>query len=376
MKSKCFYISCLFIAFLAGILSGCGKKSVNVQPTTLLDTPEMNYNAGMRALEKGNYDEALSSFERARLLDSNYVPAYVGVGLAYLGKGRYDLATKSIKEAKKKNFSYAGAYVGMGRIYATQGKIKNAINEFREALKYNPKSEDAYFYMGQAYETTNSFDQAGEAYTNVLKINPNNLKADAALATIQKGKRAAAGSPQYAAIATSKAINRADLAALFAVELNLEQTMKESGAPARAKWQPPPSLMGKRQTIKAEPITDIEGHWAKGYIQTVVDLGLMDKYPDGTFRPNEAITKANYAMFIERILAKALNDDNLSTRFIGNESPFPDVPDSHYAFNSIVVVTTRGIMNAKLNGEFGLTDTVSGADALVILRELKDLLRP
>jgi hypothetical protein len=68
-------------------------------------------------------------------------------------------------------------------------------------------------------------------------------------------------------------------------------------------------------------------------------------------------------------------DEKLATKFIGAVSPFPDVRSDHYAFNSIMVCTTRGLMEAKLDGYFGLEESLSGADALLVIRRMKDELK-
>jgi hypothetical protein len=36
--------------------------------------------------------------------------------------------------------------------------------------------------------------------------------------------------------------------------------------------------------------SDTQGHWAEGTINRLVDQGILDGYPDGTFRPNEPVT--------------------------------------------------------------------------------------
>ncbi|MDO5713100.1 MAG: S-layer homology domain-containing protein [Tissierellia bacterium] len=39
---------------------------------------------------------------------------------------------------------------------------------------------------------------------------------------------------------------------------------------------------------------DIQGHWAEKNIQWAIDQGIIQGYPDGTFKPNQSITKAEY----------------------------------------------------------------------------------
>lgn len=47
---------------------------------------------------------------------------------------------------------------------------------------------------------------------------------------------------------------------------------------------------------------DIKDHWAESEIMTIEDLGWIEGYPDGTFRPNQPITRAETATLMNRVL--------------------------------------------------------------------------
>jgi hypothetical protein len=40
--------------------------------------------------------------------------------------------------------------------------------------------------------------------------------------------------------------------------------------------------------------TDIAGHWAQEAIESLVETGIVNGYPDGTFRPNKPVTRAEF----------------------------------------------------------------------------------
>ena len=44
----------------------------------------------------------------------------------------------------------------------------------------------------------------------------------------------------------------------------------------------------------AEPMEDISGHWAEEQIQDFVDNGYIKGYPDGSFKPDNNITRAEF----------------------------------------------------------------------------------
>jgi hypothetical protein len=103
----------------------------------------------------------------------------------------------------------------------------------------------------------------------------------------------------------------------------------------------------------------------------------LEVYPDGSFHPNDMVDRATYAMMIEDILIKISGDNSLATKFIGSTSPFPDLRSDLPYFNSVMVVTSRGIMEATeiLTGEFAPLGPVPGVDALLVIRKLKEELK-
>ena len=50
--------------------------------------------------------------------------------------------------------------------------------------------------------------------------------------------------------------------------------------------------------VFAATLSDIGGHWAETNIITLVDAGVINGYPDGTFRPNGTISKAEFLKLV------------------------------------------------------------------------------
>jgi hypothetical protein len=78
-------------------------------------------------------------------------------------------------------------------------------------------------------------------------------------------------------------------------------------------------------------------------------------------------------MLIQDILIKITGDTKLAVKFFGHEPVFPDLRSDQYFYNAAMVCTSRGIMKAKDlgTGEFDPMGTISGAQALISIRELK-----
>lgn len=52
------------------------------------------------------------------------------------------------------------------------------------------------------------------------------------------------------------------------------------------------------------PKDDITGHWAEQSIRRVMGHGFLKGYPDGTFRPEQPVTRAELAVILDRLLAQ------------------------------------------------------------------------
>ena len=50
------------------------------------------------------------------------------------------------------------------------------------------------------------------------------------------------------------------------------------------------------------PFSDTEGHWAEKYIRNLYFSGIMEGYPDGTFKPDAPITRAELAKVVDEVL--------------------------------------------------------------------------
>ncbi|MNU54336.1 Endo-1,4-beta-xylanase A precursor [compost metagenome] len=49
-------------------------------------------------------------------------------------------------------------------------------------------------------------------------------------------------------------------------------------------------------------LSDISGHWAEAYIKQAVDSGIVRGYQDGTFKPNQSVTRAEFAVMLMNTL--------------------------------------------------------------------------
>ena len=70
--------------------------------------------------------------------------------------------------------------------------------------------------------------------------------------------------------------------------------------------------------------TDIYGHWAEENIRKAAAQGLINGYPDGTFRPDAPITRAEAMAIVNRVLGRKPDADHMLDSmivFVDNMNP-------------------------------------------------------
>ncbi len=381
MYSRKIFLTLAVICIL--FLFSCGPKPV--APKAELDTPGHHVKNGMKLLKSGKIDNALSEFERAKALDPEYSPAFVGIGLVNGCKGSFENGLDAMKTAAKYakgneqeflvNTGYMRLYI-MGKEKIDRDWLELVEKRFKKAHNIYPDLPEPYYYMGVAYKMSYRFHESAKMFEGVLEIGNGFMEeADREYEIVQKIERAMPGSINGKKIALLKKISRGDVAALFIEELRVDELFKNR-TPKKfdTSFKSPEKAFVTGEYVKIPPATDIADHVLKVDIEAVIEVGIkgLQPFPDHTFKPYKDITRAEYAMMMEDLLIKITGVDQLATRFIGSVSPFPDLRNDLPYFNAVMICTTRGIMVADFSsGEFNAMGTVSGADALLGIRQLK-----
>jgi len=365
------------------LLISCGPKARI--PTSQLDTPEHHTYTGLRLLDQAKYADAQREFELATSLDPKYSKAYTGIALVKTATGEFDAARDNLKMGwKYAKFDDEKIFVYVSRIrYYTSSKLEKkwlelAKDEFDNVILMDAKHAPAYYFMGLAYKAGLEFELAGKMFAKVLDLKTDYIsEADVQWNLIQKIQRAMPGTINGKIIAIVDRITRADAAALLMEELKIDVLYKKRTLKSfDTSFKDPEKSAVKPAAVTAK---DIATHPLRADIEGILEIGVrgLENYPDGNFHPAEIVTRAAYAMMLEDILIKVTGDNSLATKFIGSTSPFPDLRADLPYFNAIMVVTSRGIMEAKemTSGEFAPLNPVPGVDALLIIRKFKQELK-
>jgi len=372
----------IFFACVLLLVSCAPKERVAISQ---LDTPEHHTYTGLKLIDQEKYTDAQREFELAIQLDTKYSKAYTGTALVKIYTANFDAAWDNLKTGwKYAKTDEERLFVYVSRIqYYTQSKSEKkwlalAKDDFDEAIKLDPKHSPAYYFMGLAYKAGLNFNSAGQMFTKVLELKSGYVdETDVQWKFLQKVQRAMPGTVTGKQITLVERLTRADAAALFMEELKIDVLYKKRTPKTfDTSFKNPEKAAAKTAKITANDIAD---HPLKVDIEGILEIGVrgLENYPDGNFHPDELVTRAAFAIMLEDILIKVTGDNSLTTKFIGSTSPFPDLKADLPYFNAIMVVTSRGIMEAKdmTSGEFAPLSPVAGVDALLIIRKIKEELK-
>ena len=103
---------------------------------------------------------------------------------------------------------------------------------------------------------------------------------------------------------------------------------------------------------------DVQGLWAQPYIEALAAKNIIAGFPDGTFKPNEPVTRAQFAAIISKAFAPK------PQRGVVN---FQDVSNSFWGYKAIQEAYRGGFVTGYPNGSFQPTQEIPRVQALVSL---------
>ncbi|KOY81727.1 S-layer homology domain-containing protein [Lysinibacillus macroides] len=111
-------------------------------------------------------------------------------------------------------------------------------------------------------------------------------------------------------------------------------------------------------TKGAISFTDIDKHWAKEYIQQAAATGIMNGYPDGTFRPEHQVTRVQAAAILVRSLGLTTHE----------QAPFADIANYDAKTKSeIAAAYAHGLIKGTADGKFNPAQPVTRAQLALML---------
>ncbi|MDH7578827.1 MAG: S-layer homology domain-containing protein [Bacillota bacterium] len=95
-------------------------------------------------------------------------------------------------------------------------------------------------------------------------------------------------------------------------------------------------IFGLLPAYGATTLKDIQGHWAQREIESLVAQGIIKGYPDGTFRPDQAVTRAEFSTLMVSAIQLPLSNPAVPT--------FADVPRGSWCYQYVETAAAQKLV--------------------------------
>lgn len=108
---------------------------------------------------------------------------------------------------------------------------------------------------------------------------------------------------------------------------------------------------------------DIENHWAQPFIRPLAEKGIVEGYPDGTYKPDSPVDRDEFAAVLRQAFSQS------AERRIAGGAVYKDVPTGYWATSAIEEAYEMGFMKGYPGGFFRPQQPVSRVEVLVSLAQ-------
>ena len=114
-----------------------------------------------------------------------------------------------------------------------------------------------------------------------------------------------------------------------------------------------------------------ETDWFVGEIAKAAAVGYLGGYPDGTIRPQNSITRQEVAALFARVLPVAIEFSEVDNFYLNNDKVLKDFTDEaqipEWSREAIVMAVNDGYMNGYPDGTFRPAKAITRAEAITVL---------
>jgi S-layer homology domain len=108
-------------------------------------------------------------------------------------------------------------------------------------------------------------------------------------------------------------------------------------------------------------------YWARPFVDALAKKGITAGSPDGTFRPDQAVTRAEYAALVGKAFEQQETQGSLA---------FTDVPSDYWAASAVDQAVKKGFIKGYPNGSFEPNKPITRLEVLLSLVNGLGLPRP
>lgn len=299
------------------VTTGCGKKVVSKTLTPAANTPQQSITAAGNAIEETIQldDEVV----RSQIISSRGgIIKIAGAMFTFPSMTFSEDIKVSIKKLRKNNIpSIPSRFEQLGDVWEiTTDKEVVFMKPVTITLDFDPEKTDSYKYDLAVYYWNNK-------EWIMLEQSKVNLETGKVSGTTEHGGK-------------------------FAILLSEKRIIADEQQPI--------------QDFQPEEFQDTANHWAENFIKRLMVAGAISGYPDGTFRPDNTITRAEFIVITAKVLGLKPEDGGVFTDTAG-----------HWAQGSISSGVAHGIVSGYDANNFGPDDPITREQMAVMISKAAQL---
>lgn len=119
----------------------------------------------------------------------------------------------------------------------------------------------------------------------------------------------------------------------------------------------PPAQEQTPDPDTSKSFTDVSGHWAEANIKSLASKGIINGFEDGSFKPDNAVTRAEFVTMVVKALGLTSTTD----------VNFTDVANGSWYEGHIKSAVAANLVSGMPDGSFAPNENIKRQDAILIL---------
>jgi len=335
LLNKCRFGKIIFsIVLLLFISSSCSSKLEKNEKTIQFEARNC-YLQGKTKINVDSIQSAEKYFQQALQINPFFAPAYEGLGLVAVEKGENDLAISLFRKSLSLDANWVPAEIGLLQVGINKGQYERVIDK-------------------------------GDKIISDLYVNQNNQMIQKLLIEdVQHWKKIAIKKRQ-----TSLIYQLGNWESLKNLQEKEYITRTDFTIAFVDIFSPEIYKIPVNEFYKAEDISPDMTFYQQ--IEMVIKYDIIIPFPDGLFKPEHIMKRAEVALIINKFINK-INIQKF--KFDGISCTISDISVFSPIYRPINKVVKMGIMECLSGSKFNPDSTISGYELLQILFRLQNIIK-
>lgn len=185
MKKQTPVLLVALLLFLANVAWAQKLEAPKLDPKPSTDELQQLIKEGVTLHDKGDYDRAISRYERVLKENPDDVLALYEMGYSYFAQKNYRKSIEiSYKAARYKSTLIDALYVQIGSCYDELGDPKNAIENYNFGIKLSPSSSLLHYNLAITYFRTDDLENAKANVKKAVALDSGHPSSHLLLSTV------------------------------------------------------------------------------------------------------------------------------------------------------------------------------------------------